>query len=148
MKRSLLILSSALLFAVAASVPPKLSYSFTGFDRMDGPLDIPPVRAPAGGVTEAQVYPACRPGRGDDRCIQLYERRVRQALAPQRRTRTQKASVPAFRRTVAAARPAQGQGGPCMLTLTDDCIDRFDREREARASTPARPRETPSTPGI
>ena len=29
----------------------------------------------------AQNYPACRPGRGDDNCIQLYERGVRQQLA-------------------------------------------------------------------
>jgi len=27
------------------------------------------------------VWPACRPGRGDDRCIQLYERGVRAAFA-------------------------------------------------------------------
>lgn len=29
----------------------------------------------------ATGYPACEPGRGDDRCIQLYERGVRQSLA-------------------------------------------------------------------
>jgi hypothetical protein len=34
-----------------------------------------------GGPDEAQGYPACRPGRGDDRCIQLYERGVHQRLA-------------------------------------------------------------------
>jgi hypothetical protein len=34
-----------------------------------------------GGPIEAQGYPACRPGRGDDNCIQLYERGVREELA-------------------------------------------------------------------
>lgn len=39
----------------------------------------------AGGVggplETAQGYPPCDPGRGDDRCIQLYERGVRESLA-------------------------------------------------------------------
>jgi len=34
-----------------------------------------------GGPIEAQGYPACNPGPGDDNCIQLYERGVTQALA-------------------------------------------------------------------
>lgn len=34
-----------------------------------------------GPVEEAQGYPSCRPGRGDDNCIQLYERGVHRSLA-------------------------------------------------------------------
>jgi hypothetical protein len=34
-----------------------------------------------GPLEEAQGYPACEPGRGDDHCIQLYERGVAQSLA-------------------------------------------------------------------
>ncbi len=34
-----------------------------------------------GGPEEPAVWPACRPGPGDDRCIQLYERGVREAYA-------------------------------------------------------------------
>ena len=34
-----------------------------------------------GGPIEAAGYPACRPGRGDDNCIQLYERGVSARLA-------------------------------------------------------------------
>jgi hypothetical protein len=37
--------------------------------------------AMGGPIEEAQGYPACRPGRGDDNCIQLYERGVSGRLA-------------------------------------------------------------------
>jgi hypothetical protein len=36
---------------------------------------------PAIGTSETAMWPACRPGPGDDRCIQLYERGVRTAFA-------------------------------------------------------------------
>jgi len=49
-----------------------------------------------GGPIEAQGYPACRPGRGDDNCIQLYERGVRDELAAYK----------------ASDGPAIGMGGP------------------------------------
>jgi hypothetical protein len=39
-----------------------------------------------GPLEEAQGYPACRPGPGDDRCIQLYERGVREELAAYKAT--------------------------------------------------------------
>jgi len=49
-----------------------------------------------GGPIEAQGYPACRPGAGDDNCIQLYERGVRDELAAYK----------------ASDGPAIGMGGP------------------------------------
>jgi hypothetical protein len=49
-----------------------------------------------GGPAEPRGYPACRPGRGDDNCIQLYERGVRADLAAWKATDG----------------PAMGMGGP------------------------------------
>jgi len=43
---------------------------------MGGPIEETPTAAP-----DAGTYPACRPGPGDDHCIQLYEPGVRAALA-------------------------------------------------------------------
>lgn len=43
---------------------------------MGGPIEEAPTAAP-----EAGTYPPCRPGPGDDHCIQLYEPGVRAALA-------------------------------------------------------------------
>ncbi|HEX8192334.1 MAG TPA: hypothetical protein VF552_05490 [Allosphingosinicella sp.] len=49
-----------------------------------------------GGPLEPRGYPACRPGRGDDNCIQLYERGVQADLAAWKATDG----------------PAMGMGGP------------------------------------
>ncbi|HEY0012364.1 MAG TPA: hypothetical protein VGB79_05870 [Allosphingosinicella sp.] len=49
-----------------------------------------------GGPLEPRGYPACRPGRGDDNCIQLYERGVSADLAAWK----------------ASDAPAMGMGGP------------------------------------
>ena len=49
-----------------------------------------------GGPVEPRGYPACRPGPGDDNCIQLYERGVRAELAAWK----------------ASEGPAMGLGGP------------------------------------
>jgi hypothetical protein len=49
-----------------------------------------------GGPLEPRGYPACRPGRGDDNCIQLYERGVTAELAAWK----------------ASDGPALGMGGP------------------------------------
>ena len=133
MRKSLVLLSSALVLAVGAAVPEKkteLAYDPAVFTGMGGPL-----------VPAASAYPPCRPGRGDDRCIQLYERRVRDALP---------------------RRPRPAMGGPtdapypaCSRLITDECVQLFDRAPR-RADPPARPRRRapaadPSearTPGI
>jgi hypothetical protein len=78
--------------------PDSTDSSLTGISEPEEPLDVAPAAetmaeadvAPAPVVLAsadtaprpaAQNYPACRPGPGDDRCIQLYEPGVRVALA-------------------------------------------------------------------
>ncbi len=124
MKRALILLSSALVLAVGAHLPKdaKLDYDAAVFAGTGGPYAAPPRAA-----RPVTAYPPCRPGRGDDRCIQLYERRVRIAIERRR----------------AAAQPAMG--GPndapypaCSRLITDECVQHFDRA--PRADPPARPR--------
>ena len=76
MKKRLLIAASALIFAVGAAdkVAPELDFDEEVIAGMVDWEDLEPRLA-------TRNYPACRPGRGDDRCIQLYERGVRAALA-------------------------------------------------------------------
>ena len=139
MRKSPILLSSVLLLAVAAAAPKegKLDYD-PGVAAVGGPFE----PAATGGAPPATRYRPCRPGPGDDNCIQLYERRVRAAL-PRR----------------SAARPAMG--GPiegtaeyplCSRLITDECIQLFDRAPSRRPARPTRrpppPREGASTPGI
>lgn len=51
--------------------------SLTGMGGPEEPLDLAATAAPAAAVG----YRPCRPGPGDDNCIQLYEPGVREALA-------------------------------------------------------------------
>jgi hypothetical protein len=76
MRKSLIVVASALLFGVGAAdvSNPKLGYDDEVFAGLVHPEQLRPRAARAN-------YPACRPGRGDDRCIQLYERGVRARLA-------------------------------------------------------------------
>ena len=76
MKKSLLVAASALLFSVGAANigDPKLEYHEDLIAGMVDWEDLEP--RPARGN-----YPACRRHRSDDRCIQLYERGVRESLA-------------------------------------------------------------------
>ena len=54
---------------------------------MNASLDTSPKAVGMGGPLETpQGYPACRPGRGDDRCIQLYERGVQAELSAYKAT--------------------------------------------------------------
>jgi hypothetical protein len=76
MRKSLIVVASALLFGVGAADVgnPKLGYDDEVYAGLVHPDDLRPRPA-------RRNYPACRPGRGDDRCIQLYERGVRERLA-------------------------------------------------------------------
>lgn len=76
MRKSLIVVASALLFGVGAAdvSNPKLGYDDEVYAGLVHPDDLRPRPA-------RHNYPACRPGRGDDRCIQLYERGVRERLA-------------------------------------------------------------------
>ena len=71
MKKSLIVIASALLLAVAGTSASRLRYDSTVFgDSGD----------PSGGYKPQAVqveYPPCVPGVREDRCIQLYERGVR-----------------------------------------------------------------------
>ena len=78
MRKSLIVAASALVFAVGAAADksyPRLDYDFDMLDAVGGPYE--EVAQPAPRAT----YRPCRPGPGDDRCIQLYERGVRLAYA-------------------------------------------------------------------
>ena len=136
MRKSPILLFAFLIAAVGAAPPkgtPRLAY-----DMAEG------AASPAHASAEAPLvagYPPCRPGRGDDRCIQLYESRVRAALP----------------RT--ATRPAMGGPleGPadypqCSRLITDECVQLFDRaQRPARAVPSRRPaasQRQADTPGI
>jgi hypothetical protein len=145
MRLSLIVASSALFLAVAA-VPggPKMGYDLSVFDDSDRAFAVE--LAGAAPVKVAAHYPPCRRGRTDDRCIQLYERRVRAAYANRGGSQ-----VPV------RAAPAEAIGGPiesrsdypsCSRALTDECIQRFDSAARMPASRRAPPPEGASTPGI
>lgn len=132
MRKSLILASMALVFAVGAAMPKgvsKLDYDAAVFVD-DGPL----LLAEASAVT--RTYPPCR-SRSDDNCIQIRGRPARSARLT--------VDLPAM-------------GGPyerigpypdCSRTIADECVQRFDRARlpARRAGRPAAPAE-PETPGI
>ena len=149
MKKPLILFAACLTLAVAAKPGSrKLDYDSSVFGASGGSA-YAQAQAPAvAAVPAAPAYRPCRPGRGDDNCIQLYEGRVRAAYAPR----------------AAAARPAIG--GPiegvadyphCSRVITDECIQYFDRTPyRARATTrraapsrrPAAARGDENTPGL
>ncbi|HEX8217127.1 MAG TPA: hypothetical protein VF577_06660, partial [Allosphingosinicella sp.] len=57
----------------AASVQEKSAIQTASLNSKDATS---PAVAMGGPIEEPQGYPACQPGRGDDNCIQLYERGV------------------------------------------------------------------------
>jgi hypothetical protein len=136
-KKSLILFGAALVFAVGAAAPKsvaKLGYDEAVFEDFAEPT------LAEGRGDDFRGYPPCR-SRGQDRCIQAYERRVRAAMLP--------TDLPAM-------------GGPyervgpypdCSRALTDECVQRFDRTpsrpqpRRAQHRRPAPPREL-ETPGI
>jgi hypothetical protein len=137
MRKSPILLFAFLIAAVGAAAPknaPRLAY-----DLGEGTAGTRAVAAAEAPLVAG--YPPCRPGRGDDRCIQLYESRVRAALPR------------------AAPRPAMGGPleGPadypqCSRLITDECVQLFDRaQRPARAAPARRPAASQGqadTPGI
>ena len=142
MRKSPLLLCCFLLASVGAGMPKPGAK--LGYDPAVGATGGPYEAAPISSSTTA-AYPPCRPGRGDDRCIQLYERRVRAAMPRE-----------------APRREGPAMGGPiegpasyphCSRLITDECVQMFDRAprpaRPGRAAPrrPEAPREA-STPGI
>ncbi|HEX8525690.1 hypothetical protein [Allosphingosinicella sp.] len=151
MRKSLIVVASALLLAVGASVPggPKLSYDLSVFSRSGPAKDV----VLSGGTKRddylraevqpqadpTRVYRPCRPGPGDDRCIQLYERGVRTAI---RRPSVRAVTRSAARRSAApAARPAaRASAAPASRPAA--------RAPTRRPPVAPRPRDGANTPGI
>lgn len=143
MKKPPILLAAFLLASVGANAPKdgaRLSYD-PGVGGVGGPLETAAPAQPA-----ASGYPPCRPGRGDDRCIQLYERGVRSAPP---RTAAPRASGPAM------GGPIEGIAAypHCSRLITDECVQLFDRATRPARATPVRrrapaPDVEPSTPGI
>lgn len=140
MRKSPVLLSCFLLVAVGASAPKqRAQLSYDPAAATGGPYEA----VATGGVANVSGYPPCS-RTVTDRCIQLYERRVRAALPRQ---------------------PRPAMGGPiegpatyphCSRLITDECVQLFDRApRPGRAARPARaaprrpaPPPEVSTPGI
>lgn len=72
MKKSLVIIASALLVAVGAANHDRLRYDSTVFAD---------ARTPSGARAVRVEYPPCIKGVREDRCIQLYERGMRRSYA-------------------------------------------------------------------
>lgn len=134
MRKPLILLSAALLLAVGAAAPKEEAR--LGYDPA---VDAGGAHEGAGGVDAG--YPPCS-RLITDRCIQLYERRVRAAQAPR------------------PPRPAMG--GPiegradyphCSRLITDECVQLFDRHPRPARAAPARrasqrAQDGAETPGI
>ena len=129
MKKSLVIIASALLLAVAAAGSDRLRYDSSVFADTGGP---------GGGPRAVRVeYPPCVPGVREDRCIQLYERGVKRSyqrwLAAHGRGGEQ----------VAARGPTRARAYPACRGRNDDrCEQRAGRHaralRHARGTRHAR----------
>ncbi|HEX8654964.1 MAG TPA: hypothetical protein VF693_07065 [Allosphingosinicella sp.] len=137
MRKRLILLSAGLLLAVGAAAPKEEAWlDYDPAVGTGGPYEAVSTREPS----NVSGYPPCS-RTVTDRCIQLYERRVRAAVQPR------------------APRPAMG--GPiegrasyphCSRLITDECVQLFDRNRRpvrapARRAAP-RVRDGAETPGI
>ncbi|HYJ29576.1 MAG TPA: hypothetical protein VEW25_04470 [Allosphingosinicella sp.] len=137
MRKSPILLAGFLLVAVGASAPKQEArLRYDPGAGADGPHEA----VAESDASNVSGYPPCS-RLITDRCIQLYERRVRLALPP---------------------RPRAAMGGPiegnaayphCSRLITDECVQLFDRApRPARAAPrrarPVSPQSEPSTPGI
>jgi hypothetical protein len=121
-KKSLIVIASALLVAIGAAGHHRLRYDSTVFVDTNGPM---------GGPRATRVeYPPCVKGVREDRCIQLYERGMRRSYS-----RWLAAHGRGGERAVATRqyRPCRGRGD-------DNCQQRSVR-RQARVVQPARARQ-------
>jgi len=136
MRKSPVFMSFALLLGVGAAAPNKEAR--LGYDPAVGGVGGPYEALAGSDAVNVSGYPPCS-RTVTDRCIQLYERRVRAALP---------------------RRPRPAMGGPiegtaayphCSRLITDECVQLFDRApRPARPAPRRRPEPPPeaSTPGI
>lgn len=127
MRKSLIIIASALIFAVAGATHERLRYDSTAF------TDVRITGGGGSGQRAAQAeYPPCVRGVREDRCIQLYERGVRRSyqrwLVERGRGGQQLAQAP--RAGQRAYRACRGRG--------DDRCQQTASARRARAARPAR----------
>lgn len=120
MRKSLIIVASALLFAVGAAGVDRLRYDSTVFAGAD--------RLSDSAKREVAEYPPCIRGVREDRCIQLYERGVRRSyqrwLAARGLGGRELARVPAG--GARSYRPCRGRGD-------DNCQQRSAARRVVRA---------------
>ena len=137
MRKSPIFLCLALVLAVGAAVPKDKDAPTLAYDSSVGEPYQAVLSAPAG--TSIAGYPPCRPGRGDDRCIQLYERRVQASLRY---------------RQPAMGGPIEGPAAypACSRLITDECVQLFDRSPRRPGRPAARRQPAPSaeadTPGL
>lgn len=118
MRKSLIVIASALILAVAGATHDRLRYDSTAFTD---------ARITGGQRAERIEYPPCVRGVREDRCIQLYERGVRRSyqrwLAQHGRGGQQLA---------AASRPGQRAYRACRGRGDDRCQQRATVRRAAR----------------
>lgn len=114
-----------------AKIADDMAWSGKGESTMpamaDAGLDTGTYTGEGGPLEEIQAYPACRPGRGDDRCIQLYEvgsRKNLMASSDSARAPTQLGMggpfepVPEANGKTEAAAPAEDHSGHAATTAT------------------------------
>ena len=125
MRKSLIVIASALIFAVAGATHERLRYDSTAFTDVR-------ITGGSGQPAAARDYPPCVRGVREDRCIQLYERGVRRSYERWRAERgggsQQAAAVP--RAGQRGYRACRGRG--------DDRCQQSASARRARAARPAR----------
>ncbi len=125
MRKSLIVIASALIFAVAGATHERLRYDSAAFTDVR-------ITGGSGQPAAARDYPPCVRGVREDRCIQLYERGVRRSyqrwLAERGQGGQQVAAAP--RAGQRAYRACRGRG--------DDRCRQTASVRRARAARPAR----------
>jgi hypothetical protein len=122
MKKSLIVVSAALLLGIGAAGTERLRYDssvFASGDRVSG------------GRHGVDDYPPCVRGVREDRCIQLYERGVRRSYAEWRARHGVRGRAAVPSRTVRAY-PV------CRSRADDNCIQRSAVRRAAHSAQPVR----------
>jgi hypothetical protein len=135
MRKRLILVSAGLLLAVGAAAPKEEAWlDYDPAVGTGGPYEALSARE----AVNVSGYPPCS-RTVTDRCIQLYERRVRAALSPR----------------AAMGGPIEGRAGypHCSRLITDECVQLFDRNPRPVRAAPARraaprARDGAETPGI